>query len=127
MSHQPELARRWAELYGATPVTTILDQPVYCQECQDDGRVQIVRRRLGAWMCPIHRDLCHITTTMRGACNVTIGRASDAVIRNELRERTTRDGRSAEEIAPPIPTPETDAAPPDGSGIKVIMLAGAIK
>lgn len=109
MSHQPELARRWAEKFGPTPTIG------WCIECADAGKVQIVRQRLGAWNCPTHRDLGHVRfTNPRGD-------------RNELRERATANARSAEEIAPPIPTPETDAAPPDGSGIKVIMLAGAIK
>ncbi len=73
MSHQPELARRWAEKFGNAPVETVL------------------------------RD------------------------RNLLRDASTNGRRTAEQIAPPVPTPETDAAPPDGSGVKIVMLAGAIK
>lgn len=73
----------------------------WCQECADEGIVQRVFNRFGAWLCPVHRDLCHIT--------------------NE------QPKRSADEIAPPVPTPETDAAPPEGDDTKLIMLAGAIK
>ena len=47
--------------------------------------------------------------------------------RNDLRSAALDKGRSVEEIAPPVPTPETDAAPPGDTSTKFIFLAGAIK
>lgn len=47
--------------------------------------------------------------------------------RNELREKALTQGRSTEQIAPPVPTPETDAAPPGDTSTRFIFLAGAIK
>lgn len=90
-------------------------EPAWCIECADNGITQPVKRRLGAWMCPIHRDIGHITGV------------NPSMNRNALKDSSTEGRRTAEQIAPPVPTPETDAAPPDGSGVKMIMLAGAIK
>jgi hypothetical protein len=106
-------------------MTLVVPELMYCIECfEEKGRSQVVRHRLGAWHCPIHRDYCHVSPNMRGSLNYIVGRASD---RNILRERALSAGRSVEEIAPPVPTPETDAAPPEGDDTKMIMLAGAIK
>lgn len=74
-----------------------------CLECYNDGKVQRVTQRLGAWHCPVHHDRGHV---------------------NWYRPDVAR---SADEIAPSVPTPETDAAPPEGDDTKLIMLAGAIK
>lgn len=91
----------------------------WCIECAEEDKCQMVRRKLGAWWCPKHRDLCHITANP--------SQYFPQLDRNALRNSSTDGRRTAEEIAPPVPTPETDAAPPDGSGVKMIMLAGAIK
>lgn len=90
---------------------------VWCLECEADGNLQQVQRRLGAWVCPIHSDLCHITA------NPDLGRVN----RNDLRADALSKGRSVDEIAPPVATPETDAAPPEGDDTKIVFLAGAIK
>lgn len=84
----------------------------WCLECEKNGKVQRVQHKMGAWICPVHFDRAQVTHNPD---------------RNVLRENATKGQRSAEEIAAPIPTPETDAAPPDGGNVKMIMLAGAIK
>lgn len=89
----------------------------WCIECAEQGTFSRVFRKLGAWWCPIHRDLGHITASPNKVM----------LDRNVLRANAMSGHRSVEEIAPPVPTPQTDAAPPDGNVVKMVMLAGAIK